>query len=133
MDRGAADQTFSALADPTRRSILRILSKGEHSVSALAEEFSGMGRTAVSAHLRVLRQARLVTERRQGKYRLYSLRHAPVSEVVSFLREVYQQGLDELAIAASEDRSMERPARSGGWSTVASGGVDREGTAAWET
>lgn len=106
MEQAAADQTFSALADPTRRGILRVLSTGEHSVAALAEEFPDIGRTAVSAHLRVLRQARLVSERRQGKYRMYSLRHDPAADVVAFLREVYQQSLAELAV---EPDDAERP------------------------
>ncbi len=57
---------FKVLGDPTRLRILHTLMKGEHCVCELAEEI-GMGQSAVSHQLRVLRQARLVQVRKEGK------------------------------------------------------------------
>jgi DNA-binding transcriptional ArsR family regulator len=97
------EYVFAALADQTRRSILRILAeRGSATVGVLAEEFSDMTRAAVSAHLRVLRHAALVEEKRDGKYRVYSLGPSRADEVVSFLSEVYRRSLTELRDAAQE-------------------------------
>jgi DNA-binding transcriptional ArsR family regulator len=64
-------QTLSALADPTRRSLFERLRKRESSVGELARH-AGISQPAVSQHLRVLRDARLVTHRREGTRRYYS-------------------------------------------------------------
>jgi DNA-binding transcriptional ArsR family regulator len=70
-DRSGA---FEALADPTRRAILRVLAdQGETSAGRIASEVEHVGRTGVSSHLRILRGSGLVKERRVGRYRLYSL------------------------------------------------------------
>jgi DNA-binding transcriptional ArsR family regulator len=79
---------FHAVADPTRRALLDQLRAGEAPVTALAAGLSDAGfvlsRPAVSRHLRVLREARLVRERRggaDGRQRLYALTPAPLREV----------------------------------------------------
>jgi DNA-binding transcriptional ArsR family regulator len=88
---------FEALADPTRRSILRVLAeRGECPVADITAEIKHVGRTSVSSHLRVLRSARLVNERRQGRYRMYSVDPDSVHEVVKFLSALYQVPLIEL-------------------------------------
>jgi ArsR family transcriptional regulator, arsenate/arsenite/antimonite-responsive transcriptional repressor len=93
-ERGLA---FDALADPTRRSILRVLAdRGECHVNEIAAEMEHIGRTSVSSHLRVLRSARLVNERRQGRYRLYSVDGDSVHDVVQFLSALYYLPLTEL-------------------------------------
>jgi ArsR family transcriptional regulator len=93
-ERGLA---FDALADPTRRSILRVLAdRGECPVNEIAAEISHVGRTSVSSHLRVLRSARLVRERREGRYRLYSVDGDSVDDVVQFLSALYSLPLIEL-------------------------------------
>ena len=61
---------FSALADPTRRAIFERLARGPHAVGELADEFP-VSRPAVSQHLRVLKDAGLVADRREGNRRLY--------------------------------------------------------------
>ena len=66
------DAVFRALADPTRRSLVRRLSDGEATVSELAAPFD-MSLAAVSKHVHVLEQAGLVTQRRQGRRRQCSL------------------------------------------------------------
>ncbi|MEA2278886.1 MAG: ArsR family transcriptional regulator, arsenate/arsenite/antimonite-responsive transcriptional [Solirubrobacteraceae bacterium] len=88
---------FEALADPTRRSILRVLAdRGECPVAEITAEITHVGRTSVSSHLRVLRSARLVNERREGRYRMYSVDPDSVHEVVKFLTALYHVPLTEL-------------------------------------
>ncbi|MFC0436525.1 helix-turn-helix transcriptional regulator [Kutzneria buriramensis] len=84
--RDTESATFGALADPSRRAVLRLLSEhSELTASEIAAAFHHIGRTAVSTHLRILRQAGLVQERRQGRFRLYSLRTRPVQEAADVL------------------------------------------------
>lgn len=80
--RAAADP-FTAIADPTRRAILDRLRAGAAPVAEIAEGFA-MSRPAVSKHLRVLREARLVRERRggeDGRQRIYQLTPGPLRDV----------------------------------------------------
>jgi DNA-binding transcriptional ArsR family regulator len=62
------DLIFRALADPTRRSILRLLSEGERTVTELADRFKKMTLAAVSKHIQVLERARLIRRRRTGSF-----------------------------------------------------------------
>lgn len=87
----AASDAFVAVADPTRRAILDLLRRGEAPFADIAERFP-VSAPAISRHLRVLRDARLVHERRDGadkRLRLYRLDPAPLREVVEWTR-VYQ-------------------------------------------
>ena len=77
-------QVFRALADPSRRWILDRLVVGDASVNEFAEGFS-TSRPAVSRHLRVLREATLVVERREGRRRVYSLNPQPMSRADAWL------------------------------------------------
>lgn len=77
---------YRAIADPTRRAILDRLRSGPAPVNSLASEFS-QSRPAISKHLRVLRTARLVRERRCGRERRYSLEPAPLSDVAQWIEE----------------------------------------------
>lgn len=74
-ERAAA--VFGAISHPARRRMLDLLAQGERPVNALAAEFE-MSRPAVSQHLRVLLQAGLVTEERQGRERRYRLTPDPL-------------------------------------------------------
>jgi DNA-binding transcriptional ArsR family regulator len=67
------NDVFSVLSDPTRRSIIEQLSKGERSVQELADPFD-MSLPAISKHLKVLEKAGLVTQRKEGRYRYYSIK-----------------------------------------------------------
>lgn len=94
----SAKMAFSAMADSTRRSILQILSKDvELAVSSLAEHFPDVTRAAISSHLRVLRDADMVVEQRRGQFRYYSLGTNRAEDVLQFLRDVYQDDVNELA------------------------------------
>ncbi|MFI1991799.1 ArsR/SmtB family transcription factor [Actinoplanes sp. NPDC020271] len=76
---------FTALANPTRREMLRMLREdGPHPVNRLAERFD-MRRPSLSEHLRLLKDAGLVTEQRAGRERIYSLRTEPLRELSSWL------------------------------------------------
>lgn len=90
--------TFSALADPTRRGILARLTRGEATVSQLAEPYA-MSMAAVSKHLKVLEQAGLISRGRQSQWRPCKLQAGPireVSEFVEFYRQHWEQSLDRL-------------------------------------
>lgn len=72
--RSPAQEAFDALADPTRRRILELLaSDTELSAGDIAENVSTVGRTGISSHLRILRTSGLIVERREGRFRYYSL------------------------------------------------------------
>jgi DNA-binding transcriptional ArsR family regulator len=112
MSRSAAtiderlDAVFSALADPTRRKILLRLSRGEASISELAEPFA-MTLPAVSKHLRVLERAGLVKRERDGWYHRCRLEARPLGDAASFLerwRPFWDQTLDQLARHVERDR-----------------------------
>lgn len=65
-------EAYKAIADPTRRQILKYLRGGERTAGELAE-YTGVGRTALSHHLMVLKMADLVRVERRGQYQVYSL------------------------------------------------------------
>ena len=103
---------FLAVADPTRRAILDRLRDGEAPVAQLAASFD-MTRPAVSRHLRVLREARLVREHRggdDGRQRIYQLTPGPLREVALWAEQYetfWQNGLSRLK------QHVERDARRG--------------------
>ena len=81
MPRPRADtDVFRAVADPTRRRLLDRLANGGESMMKLAESFE-MSLPAVSQHLKVLRDAGLIEERREGRLRIYTLVPGPLREV----------------------------------------------------
>jgi len=77
-------EVFQAIADPTRRALLDLLREGERPVKSLVEHFA-ISQPAISQHLRVLRQARLVSERRAGRQRLYRLEGEALAQVADWL------------------------------------------------
>ena len=81
----AHSDVFQAIAHPARRAILDRLRDGEQPVMALAEPFD-MTLPAVSQQLRVLRRAGLVSERREGRQRLYRLNPEPLRDVRDWMR-----------------------------------------------
>jgi DNA-binding transcriptional ArsR family regulator len=99
LHRSRADaDVFRAISDPTRRSILDRLRAGPTAVNVLASEFD-QSRPAISKHLRVLRQAHLVTEQRAGRERLYELRAAPLQQIAGWIegyRAFWQTSLTNL-------------------------------------
>jgi DNA-binding transcriptional ArsR family regulator len=98
--------TFQALADPTRRAVLDLLRRGALPAGQIAREFP-VSRPAISKHLRLLRRARLVEERREGRHRLYRLNAEPLRGVEEWLeqyRAFWQTSLTRLkAFVEAED------------------------------
>ena len=85
MDTQESD-VFHAIADPTRRAILDRLRDGGQAVNEIAGRFE-VSRPAISKHLRVLHNARLVTEVREGRNRIYRLNPDPLRELDRWLDE----------------------------------------------
>lgn len=82
----SADAVFRALADPTRRAVLDLLRRGSLPAGQIARAFT-VSRPAVSKHLRLLRRAHLVKERREGRRRVYQLNPGPLRGVDDWLGE----------------------------------------------
>lgn len=92
------DLVFHALADPTRRRIVELVGAGERSAGELAAEFA-MARPSVSRHLRVLRDAGLLTWRGEAQRRLYRLDPRPLDEAGAWIeraRDGWAARLDAL-------------------------------------
>ena len=106
MDR--LSQTFSALADPTRRAIVLRLAAGDATVGELAKPFAISG-PAVSRHLRVLEDARLIERRVDARWRVCSLRRDRLAEAERWINETrlfWERGFDRLeALLEAQDPS----------------------------
>jgi len=84
------DQTLSALADPTRRQLLRRLAQRPHRAGELAVGFA-ISRPAICKHTRVLKRAGLITARRSGREQIYELApsgNEAIEELIGILSEV---------------------------------------------
>jgi DNA-binding transcriptional ArsR family regulator len=102
--------TFSALADPTRRAILSRLSKGETSVTELAEPFD-MTMPGISKHLKVLERAGLIARGREAQWRPCRLAATPLRDVsnwVEHYRRFWEQSFDRLDEYLKELQKKER-------------------------
>jgi DNA-binding transcriptional ArsR family regulator len=98
-------QPFDALADPTRRRIVEILATGRRTAGELVGQFA-MSAPAISQHLKVLRDAKLVRVRPEAQRRVYELDAAGIAEIDDWLAGVtryWTEGLD----------AKERPSPSG--------------------
>jgi DNA-binding transcriptional ArsR family regulator len=80
----AVSSTFEVLAEPTRRQIVAFLSEGEAPVGEIASQFNSTV-SAVSQHLKVLRDAGVVVVRRQAQQRFYALNSAALAEAAAWL------------------------------------------------
>ena len=89
------ETALRALSDPGRRRILTLVRDEEHSAGEIAAEFTTTW-PAVSQHLRVLKEAGLVTERREGTRRLYRARPEGLDDVRAFLDEFWDDKLKNL-------------------------------------
>ena len=105
-------EVFEAIAQPKRREILRLLAEGERSAGEVASRFA-VTQPAISQHLTVLKKAGLISERRDGTRRLYSVRPEGLADLHGFLAEVLPAGLERLkrVAEAEERRSGARRAR----------------------
>ncbi|SFF22077.1 DNA-binding transcriptional regulator, ArsR family [Blastococcus tunisiensis] len=104
-------EALAALADPVRRELVGLLARrGELAAGELAARFP-VSRPAISRHLRVLREAGLVTARAEGKRRLYALDPAPLREIDDWLepyRDLWARRLDALDTEIARGRRARR-------------------------
>lgn len=102
------DAALRAIADPRRREILRLVRQGELPAGDIAGHFS-VTRPAISQHLRVLKEAGLVAERRDGTRRLYQARPERVEDLRRFLDDFWAERLDRLRdLAEASQREKEK-------------------------
>lgn len=97
--------SFTALSDPTRRRIIEMLGRGERAAGEISQEFR-LSAPAISQHLKVLRQARLVRVRVDGQRRIYSLDPAGLAALDDWLGDVrrfWKGRLDDL------ERELSKP------------------------
>ena len=90
---------FEALGDPNRRAIVELLHEGDRSVQELADALP-ISRPAVSRHLRLLKQAGLVTDRAEGTRRLYRLHDEGIEAVRAYLEQVWGEAAARFTLAA---------------------------------
>jgi DNA-binding transcriptional ArsR family regulator len=95
---------FRAVADPTRRAVLEYLLGRPHGVNELAEHFD-VSRPAISKHLRILKDARVVRERREGRNRIYELNPAGLNALREYFDRFWAQALDAFR------QEVEKPAK----------------------
>lgn len=100
------DTVFVALANPTRRELLRLLrDEGEQPVQCLADHFA-MQRPSISEHLKVLREVGLVSESKRGRQRYYRLQGAPLQAIHHWLvpyERFWQEHLTKLETLLAEE------------------------------
>ncbi|MGV3663513.1 MAG: ArsR/SmtB family transcription factor [Prosthecobacter sp.] len=99
--------SLEAVADPTRRRIVEMLARRDHTVGEIVEEFD-MSPPAISQHLRVLREAGLVTSRVEGQSRIQGLNPTGLSEIQAWLHKTmnfWNQRLDAFEAALLADDS----------------------------
>jgi DNA-binding transcriptional ArsR family regulator len=103
------DAVLRALADPHRRQILRLVQHTELPAGRIAASFT-LTQQAVSLHIGVLKQAGLLTERREGPRRLYALRHEALESVREILSEFWPDALSRLkqAVETAHPRPPKR-------------------------
>ena len=83
-----ANEVFKAIADPTRREVLRLLSRGEQTAGELAEQFD-MSKPSMSHHFSVLKDADLVRSRREGQQIYYSLNTTVLQDVLTLVWDLF--------------------------------------------
>jgi DNA-binding transcriptional ArsR family regulator len=102
-----AERALDALGDATRRAVFMRLRAGSRSVGEIAEGLD-VSRPAVSQHLKVLKEARLVVDRAEGTRRLYSVDTRGVSELRTWLDAFWDDALDAFKRAAELEARVER-------------------------
>lgn len=103
------DHALRAIGEPRRREILRLLLRGELPAGAIADRFREVSRPAISQHLRVLKDAGLVTERREGTRRIYRLEPERLARVRAYLDAFWGGRLEALRERAEHAARGRRP------------------------
>lgn len=107
-ESAAAGDPFEALGDPHRRQILTLLRKGPQSVGEIAGELP-ISRPAVSWHLRLLKDAGLVSREQRGTRRIYELQEAGVDAVRAYIEQIWGDAAARYRLAADNAPRSRRP------------------------
>jgi DNA-binding transcriptional ArsR family regulator len=103
-----ATSVFSAIADPTRRAVLDLLTRGPRNAGAIADAFPRLTQPAVSRHLKVLRNAKLVQVEVRAQQRIYNLRPQGLAELYEWVAK-YQAKWPETFDALERYLDAKRP------------------------
>src|SRR5215468_44864 len=103
----AYKESLSALSDPTRRAVFERVVHGPRSVGEIARGMP-ISRPAVSQHLKVLRDAGLVQEQREGTRRIYSADAKALGELRAYVDEMWQTALGKFAAGAGKKGGRKR-------------------------
>lgn len=103
------EAALRAIAEPRRREILRLV-RDERTAGEIAKAFE-VTRPAISQHLRILREAGLLAERRDGTRRYYRANPDGLRDIQRFLEDFWDEGLARLKAAAERDAKRKRPDR----------------------
>ena len=106
LDEEATDEALRALAEPHRRTILRLVARDEVAAGDIAAAFD-LNRTTISQHLTVLKNAGLLSERRDGTRRLYRARPEALQGLRSFLDEMWASSLDVARRIVEAERGID--------------------------
>lgn len=107
IDRSLRHDPFDALGDPNRRAIVECLAEGGKPVSEIADDMP-ISRPAVSRHLRLLKEAGLVTRRREGAKRIYELHDEGVAAVKAYLEQVWGEAAARFRMVAENTSPPEK-------------------------
>ena len=99
----ADEMALAALSDPTRRLVFERILTAPRSVSVIAEGLP-VSRPAVSQHLKVLKEAGLITERRNGTRRLYAANPQALGELRAAIEAMWHEALGAMAATVEEER-----------------------------
>ena len=102
-----AEAVLRAIGEPQRVRILRLVGDGELAAGEIAAHFA-ITAQAVSQHLRVLKNAEVLTERRDGTRRLYSVRPEAIESVRAFLEELWPPALARLKVAVESEQKRKQ-------------------------
>lgn len=100
--------TIEAIVEPRRREILRLVRETELSAGEIASRFADVTRPAISQHLRVLREAELIRERRDGTRRMYRARPEGLVGLREFLETFWEERLEVLRDEAELEERRSR-------------------------
>jgi DNA-binding transcriptional ArsR family regulator len=100
-------QALQALGDPTRRAVLEELREGPRAVGEIAARLP-VSRPAVSQHLRVLKEAGLVTERQNGTRRLYRVNPDGLADLREYLSRFWEEALASFKAAAEKEERRKK-------------------------
>jgi DNA-binding transcriptional ArsR family regulator len=101
------ETVLRAIAEPQRQAILRLIWRQERRAGDVATHFD-ISRPAISKHLRILKEAGLIAERREGTQRLYRARPERLAEVRTFLESFWDEGVAEIKRSAEDNAQRRR-------------------------